>query len=110
MPPDAIKRVVDVLIGTVAIVLLVPVVALIVVAIVAEDRGGALFRQSRVGRRGQRFRIVKFRTMRRGSHHVPGPAPLWQAPDDARYTRVERFLRARISMSFRSSTTCSQVR
>lgn len=59
-----LKRSVDVVFASAILVLSVPVLALAAVAIVAESRGGVLFRQTRVGSGGRRFQMYKLRTMR----------------------------------------------
>jgi lipopolysaccharide/colanic/teichoic acid biosynthesis glycosyltransferase len=69
----------------------------------ATSRGPALFVQERVGRHGEVFRLVKFRTMRVGTHLEVREDPAVLAgylandfklpPDDPRITRVGRWLR-----------------
>ncbi len=83
-----IKRLFDVVVSAVALVLCAPLLAAIAVAIRLEDRGPVLFRQERTGRGGRSFRIHKFRTMR------PGPGAAVTSDNDDRITRVGRFLRA----------------
>ena len=58
-----IKRSFDVAVSAVGLVLLAPLFALIALAIKATSRGPVFFRQERVGRDFQPFRIYKFRTM-----------------------------------------------
>jgi lipopolysaccharide/colanic/teichoic acid biosynthesis glycosyltransferase len=87
---DAAKRLVDVALAGVALVLLSPLMAVVAVAVRIDSAGPVLFRQERVGRAGRPFRIHKFRTMvvdaeRRGLPLTVG--------DDRRITRVGRFLR-----------------
>ena len=60
----AVKRSIDVVLSALALVLLVPAMALIALWIKLDDRGPILFSQERVGRGGRSFRIHKFRTMR----------------------------------------------
>jgi sugar transferase EpsL len=59
-----IKRAVDVITASLALVVLAPAFALIALAIWLESGAPVLFRQTRVGHRGRRFTIYKFRTMR----------------------------------------------
>ncbi|MBW3575907.1 MAG: sugar transferase, partial [Actinobacteria bacterium] len=61
------KRVVDIVIATVALVATLPILVLAAVAIMVESPGGAFFVQTRVGLGGRPFRIVKLRSMRLGS-------------------------------------------
>ena len=69
-------------------VLLACVIAL---AIRLDSRGPVIYRQTRLGLGGRRFRIIKFRTMIDGAEPRFGPA--WTAWRDARATRVGRVLR-----------------
>ncbi|MFI7636666.1 sugar transferase [Nonomuraea sp. NPDC049400] len=62
-----VKNVFDRLVAAVLLVLLAPVLAGLAVAVRMTSPGPALFRQTRVGRDGRLFTILKFRTMRRGS-------------------------------------------
>jgi lipopolysaccharide/colanic/teichoic acid biosynthesis glycosyltransferase len=57
------KRVFDLLVATVALVVLSPLLLAIALAVKLDSRGPVLFRQERVGRHGRPFRIHKFRTM-----------------------------------------------
>ena len=86
---ERLKRASDIFLSVVGLVLAAPLVALLAVAIFAEDRGGVFFTQSRVGRNGVRFRAVKLRTMRAG-----GGGALYTQPGDARITKIGRWLRA----------------
>jgi lipopolysaccharide/colanic/teichoic acid biosynthesis glycosyltransferase len=86
----ATKRLEDIVVAAVGIVILAPVFAAIALAIRLEDGGPVFYRQVRVGRAGRPFEIDKFRSM------VPAPkgagSPLTIA-GDARVTRVGAFLR-----------------
>src|SRR5436190_1037380 len=67
-PPNlayaAIKRAMDVVVSATALILLAPLLAVVALAVKLECREApVLFRQSRSGRLGRRFQIVKFRTM-----------------------------------------------
>ncbi|MGW0804157.1 sugar transferase [Nonomuraea sp. NPDC002799] len=62
-----VKNVFDRLVAAVLLVLLAPVLAGLAIAVRATSPGPALFRQTRVGKGGALFTMVKFRTMRRGS-------------------------------------------
>ena len=90
LAPDA-KRVLDVVVSLVAILLLLPVFAAISLAVALETRGPVLFCQRRQGRNGQVFGILKFRSMR----VMEDGAQVVQAQKhDARVTRVGRILRS----------------
>src|SRR5207244_401082 len=80
---------------------LAPVRAAVAIAIVLDSRGPVLFRQRRVGRLGEEFQLVKFRSMVQGADARKvdlmqlnvGAAGLFKIPDDPRVTRVGRVLR-----------------
>jgi sugar transferase EpsL len=85
---DALKRAIDVVGASLALVLLSPLLAFVALVVRVQMGSPVLFRQERPGRRGTPFVITKFRTMtdRRG----PDGALL---PDAERLTRFGRFLR-----------------
>ncbi len=83
-----IKRAFDLAASALGLIVLAPLFAAIAVAIVLDSPGPVFFRQERVGRHGQPFRIHKFRTMR---HDAPGSAITVGA--DPRITRIGAFLR-----------------
>lgn len=64
------KRILDVVVAGAAVVVLSPVLLGIAVAIWLEDRQSVLFRQDRVGRRGESFEFLKFRSMPVGTAQV----------------------------------------
>lgn len=84
-----VKRVVDVTVSTVALIGLSPLMALTAVAIKLDSAGPVLFRQQRLGRCGQPFMMLKFRSMRVGAE----AGGVYEAKGDARVTRVGRVLR-----------------
>jgi len=97
----ATKRLIDVGVALLVLVLLSPLLAGIAVAIGLDGGRPVLFRQERVGLHGRRFSLVKFRTMvpdaeaRRDElddrNEIQGPA--FKVTDDPRITRVGRVLR-----------------
>ena len=95
-----VKFVVDWLLALVALVVLSPVFAVIVLAIKREDGGPVFFTQKRVARGGAYFPIYKFRTMRKDAEQMIDDAvfhnkenPFIQHKNDPRVTRVGHFLR-----------------
>jgi exopolysaccharide biosynthesis polyprenyl glycosylphosphotransferase len=93
-PSQAAKRALDVVGAGVAILLLSPLLAAIAVAIKLDSRGPVLFRQRRSGRGGEFFTLLKFRSMRDGvSVEVAPDGAIVKGRDDARVTRVGRFIR-----------------
>jgi lipopolysaccharide/colanic/teichoic acid biosynthesis glycosyltransferase len=86
-----IRRAIDILGGTLALVVTAPVVGLAMLAIRLESRGHSIYRQRRVGRDGRQFDLLKLRTMVDGAEHIG--AGLAVNEDDPRVTRVGAFLR-----------------
>jgi lipopolysaccharide/colanic/teichoic acid biosynthesis glycosyltransferase len=84
------KRLFDVVVALVALVLLLPVLAVIATAVKLDSPGPVFYRQLRVRRGGQLFRLFKFRTMVTDADRL---APNVSASGDPRVTRVGRFLR-----------------
>jgi len=82
------KRIFDLGVSGVGIVLTSPLLAVIALLIRLDTAGPSIFRQERVGLDGRLFRIHKFRSM--SVVHDGRPV---SAFDDARVTRVGRFLR-----------------
>jgi exopolysaccharide biosynthesis polyprenyl glycosylphosphotransferase len=96
----ALKRAMDILGAGIGLVAISPLLAAIVIAIRLDSRGPILFRQTRVGRNGERFTMFKFRTMVDGADALkPRLAErneatgLFKITDDPRITRVGRWLR-----------------
>ncbi|MFE6887222.1 sugar transferase [Streptomyces sp. NPDC057694] len=97
----AIKAVVDRLGAALLLVLFAPLMALVGVLILGDSRGGVFYRQCRVGKNGQEFTILKFRTMVAGAHAAraeladqdEGAGLLFKMRRDPRVTRVGTVLR-----------------
>lgn len=87
---ELLKRVFDVAIAGVLLVLLSPLLLAIACSIRLGSRGPAIFRQERAGRNGMPFTLYKFRTMRLDADPF-GPSP--RSGQDPRLTRLGRFLR-----------------
>jgi exopolysaccharide biosynthesis polyprenyl glycosylphosphotransferase len=95
------KRVFDVSLAVVALVLFAPLLLAAAIAIKIESRGEVLFAQERVGRDGSRFRMVKLRTMvvdadaRKAelADRNEADGPMFKIAEDPRITRVGAFLR-----------------
>jgi lipopolysaccharide/colanic/teichoic acid biosynthesis glycosyltransferase len=84
-------RILDILIATIALVLLAPFLLIAAIAIKLGSRGSVIYRQRRVGRDGAEFEMWKLRTMVRGSDPV-GVGTI-VSRDDPRVTSAGRFLR-----------------
>jgi len=96
-----VKRIADVLVSALGLVVLMPLLALIALLVKLSSRGPILFRQERCGLRGRRFVLFKFRTMvedadlRRSEvdHLNVMDGPVFKAPGDPRVTGVGHWLR-----------------
>jgi lipopolysaccharide/colanic/teichoic acid biosynthesis glycosyltransferase len=84
------KRIFDLCFSLVGLIILSPLLVLIGILIRLDSRGPVFFRQTRVGRFGVPFKIVKFRTMINGAEKV---GPLISKGDDPRITKLGNFLR-----------------
>jgi exopolysaccharide biosynthesis polyprenyl glycosylphosphotransferase len=87
---EAVKRLTDMALAVTLLVVSAPLHLLAIVALRLQGRGPIFYRQTRVGRHGRLFSILKLRSMRVDAED--GTAQ-WAAPDDARATPVGRVLR-----------------
>jgi exopolysaccharide biosynthesis polyprenyl glycosylphosphotransferase len=96
-----IKRILDVVLASVALVIASPLMVVTAVAIKLDSKGPVFFTQERVGQNGRRFSLYKFRTMESGSGDVPAHlrernemnGPVFKLRRDPRITGVGRVLR-----------------
>jgi len=88
---EIIKRLFDVTLASVGLVLMAPVMALVAIAIKLESAGPVLYRQPRSGQNGGIFILNKFRSMREDAEE--GTGAVWAQLQDPRVTRVGNFLR-----------------
>lgn len=84
------KRVFDIFVSAVMLILLSPLFLVLAIAIKADSRGPVFFRQERVTQYGKTFRIHKFRTMVANAEAIGAQVTL---KGDARITRVGKFIR-----------------
>ncbi|WP_164863479.1 sugar transferase [Agromyces sp. LHK192] len=98
----SVKRVFDVIVAGIALVVLAPVFAVVALAIRLDSEGPVLFRQERVGAHGARFTMLKFRSMvvdaearlaLVAADGDDGNGVLFKLRDDPRVTRVGGVLR-----------------
>jgi lipopolysaccharide/colanic/teichoic acid biosynthesis glycosyltransferase len=95
------KRLVDVAVCLAAMPLLLPILAIVAMAVRLDSPGPIVFRQLRTGRDGQRFQMYKFRTMVLDAEALKAsiahlnilPPPDFKVLNDPRITRVGRMLR-----------------
>ena len=86
-----VKRVFDIVVSALALIVLSPLLALIALAIKIEGNGPVFFFQERIGHDGERFEIVKFRTMT--PRDEVESATNWSIADDNRVTKIGKILR-----------------
>ena len=84
------KRAFDIVACVTAVLVLCPLWLCIGLMVACGSKGGAFYRQTRVGRNGKEFKLLKFRTMRKDADKIGG---LITVGEDNRVTRVGRFLR-----------------
>ncbi|WP_399142408.1 sugar transferase [Streptomyces sp. NBUA17] len=97
----AVKEVVDRVGAALLLVAFAPLMVLVALLVLADSRGGVLYRQRRVGKDGREFTIVKFRTMVAGAEGAraaladrnEGAGLLFKLRRDPRVTRVGAVLR-----------------
>src|SRR5690349_16620250 len=85
------KRAADLIVAVLLLVLTAPLMFLVAIAIQCDSPGAVLYRQERVGHRGRRFQVLKFRSMVQDAEK-DGRA-IWAVERDPRVTRVGRFIR-----------------
>ena len=99
---EVLKRILDITVGALALIVLSPLFALVIILIRLESPGSAFFSQTRVGYRGELFTLWKFRSMyidaekRRAelqtTNEMAGGV-IFKMKRDPRVTRVGRFIR-----------------
>jgi exopolysaccharide biosynthesis polyprenyl glycosylphosphotransferase len=101
-PDRVVKRLFDLIVGGLALVLLSPLLLVAALAVRMDWSGPILFRQQRIGEGGRPFQMLKFRTMHAGAetdeHRLAretgqGPPTFVKQRDDPRITRVGRVMR-----------------
>ncbi|MFI2432637.1 sugar transferase [Streptomyces sp. NPDC018693] len=97
----AVKGVVDRVGATILLLLFAPVMVLVGLLVLVDSRGGVFYRQRRIGKDGNEFTILKFRTMVAGADRAraeladrnEGAGPMFKLRRDPRVTRVGTVLR-----------------
>jgi exopolysaccharide biosynthesis polyprenyl glycosylphosphotransferase len=97
----ALKRVLDIVLSSLAILVLSPVLAAIAIAIKLDSSGPILYTSERIGKKARVFRCIKFRTMVRDAerrqadmmHMNERDGVLFKMANDPRITQLGRFLR-----------------
>jgi lipopolysaccharide/colanic/teichoic acid biosynthesis glycosyltransferase len=89
-----LKRAFDVILAALGIAVLLPFLPLVAVLIKLDSRGPVFFTQERLGQNGELFTLYKLRTMVENAGGIKNPdGSCFVAKNDARLTRVGRFLR-----------------
>jgi len=86
------RRGLSVIISLVGLVLTLPLMPFLILAVKLDSPGPAFYTQTRVGKGGRLFKVIKLRTMRQDAEAANGPQ--WAGDNDPRITRVGRFLRS----------------
>lgn len=87
-----IKRMLDVVIAALTLIILSPLMAFTAAAVKLESDGPAIFKQDRLGLNGKVFKIYKFRSMCQGAEHTG--TGVYSGADDMRVTKVGKIIRA----------------
>ncbi|WP_245441998.1 sugar transferase [Mesorhizobium hawassense] len=88
-----VKQLIDWGSALAVLVVFSPVLLLVALLIRVESSGAALFKQERMGYRGNVYKVYKFRTMRAGARAADDKEQAITKDGDARITRLGRFLR-----------------
>jgi len=89
---EHIKRLIDLGLGLVGLIIFFPVMLIVALLIKLESPGPIIYSQERISLHGKRFMLLKFRTMVQGAEDKTGP--VLATEQDPRITKVGRFLRA----------------
>jgi lipopolysaccharide/colanic/teichoic acid biosynthesis glycosyltransferase len=84
------KRIFDIVVSIISILMLLPFFILVAISIKIESRGPIFFKQHRVGYLGQKFFVYKFRSMVDKSEEL---GPYYTVDNDQRVTKVGKFIR-----------------
>ena len=87
-----IKRLLDFILSFIGLVILSPIFLIVAIAIKLESQGPVFFRQERLGKNGNTFKILKFRSMVENAEFI-GDGLSIRNEEDNRITRIGRLLR-----------------
>lgn len=99
---NKIKRMLDVIIATIGLIVLAPIVLVIAIIIKLDSKGPVFFAHTRIGKNGKKFKMYKFRTMYENAQEMikeftPEQMKEWKEnfklKDDPRITKIGKFLR-----------------
>jgi exopolysaccharide biosynthesis polyprenyl glycosylphosphotransferase len=86
-----LKRILDIFVSLIILLISSPVTILTVLAVRLDSKGPAFFSQERCGINGSVFKMIKFRSMQKDAEKSSGP--VWSSKDDPRITRIGRIIR-----------------
>ena len=86
-----LKRILDIIVSLLILILNFPIIVLTSVAIKLDSKGPIFFKQERCGLNNKTFRIIKFRSMQHDAEKITGP--VWSQKDDPRITRMGKIIR-----------------
>ena len=87
-----VKRILDIILSFIALIIFLPVFCVIAIAIKLGSKGTIFFLQDRLGKNGRVFKIIKFRTMVVNAEHI-GDGLKIKSEDDKRITKIGKILR-----------------
>ena len=87
---QSLKRLMDIAISIIAMILLIPVYLGTAIGVLASSRGPVFYTQVRIGLRGKPFRMIKFRSMFQDAEK---DTPMLSSKDDPRITRFGKIMR-----------------
>lgn len=99
---DILKRFIDIIIGTIGLIVCIPIFIIIGIAIKIDSKGPVFFKHKRIGKHGKKLEIYKFRTMIENAEEAMKNfteeqkkefAENFKLENDPRVTRVGKILR-----------------
>ncbi|WP_250648676.1 sugar transferase [Peribacillus frigoritolerans] len=84
-----IKRLMDIVLSLIGLIILSPILIIVAIAIKFESKGPVIFQQERLGLYGKVFKIYKFRSMCVGAEK----SGVYETKGDARVTKIGKFIR-----------------
>lgn len=89
-----IKRIIDLVVSSVCIVLLIPVWVIVSIMIKIDDGGSVFFKAPRIGKECKKFYMLKFRSMKENNKDIRNPdGSTYNSEDDPRVTKIGKILR-----------------
>lgn len=89
--PDIVKRMLDLILGSIALLLSIPILVVCAIIVKIIDPGPCIYTQVRMGKDGRLFKMYKLRTMIKGAEDKTGP--VWARDDDPRVLPYCRWMR-----------------